>query len=257
MLTTACATGVGVDIHISHMVLNPPNHNRMLKWFNFSCKWCWEVQYTDFLFLWWADCEHICQRPAAVFDAAVCWLSDHLIDDAVPPFTGTLPDESQPGCSSKQEKKKKKVFTRTFSYFVFARQWLDSFVCLPWLSFSKSRSQVHGTHAEQSPPFSQHPEMCSRTMLQNFKCFAPLRKHFTIIRQVHRQFFADLAFWIYQTYTKLVCSIFTDPVNPSTLNVEGIKGFQEACLTSMRSQSVKLKHKVGHFKDGKEVSKVP
>lgn len=67
MLTTACATGVGVDMQISYLAPNPPYHNRMLKWFD------------------------------AVFDATVCWLSDHLIDDAAfaPPFTGTPPYESQ------------------------------------------------------------------------------------------------------------------------------------------------------------------
>lgn len=232
MLTTACATGVGVDMYISDMALNPPHYNRMLKWFNSNCKWCWEVQYNDFFcfFLQWDDCKHICHRPAAVFDAAVCWrLSDHLIDDAAyaPPFTGTLPYGSQPGCSSKQEKNKflhKDIFIFRNCLAVIG------LICVSSLIILQSES-ITGAHPEQSSLFYQHPEMCSRATLQNFKCFAPLRKHFTIIRQFHLQFFADLAFWIYQTYTKSVCSVFKYPVNPSTHNVEGVKGFQQACLT--------------------------
>lgn len=31
LLTSACARGVGVDMHISYMDLNPPFHNIMLK----------------------------------------------------------------------------------------------------------------------------------------------------------------------------------------------------------------------------------
>lgn len=152
-----------------------------------------QLGFVFFFFLRWADCEHIC----SVLFCFCIWCSCVL---TVRPLNcwccirATFHRDAPLWITTRVQLKtrKKTSFTRTFSYFVFA--WL------PWLSFSQSQSQVYGTHPEQSPAFSQHPEISSRIMLPNFKGFAPLRKHFTIIREFHLQFSADLAFWIYQTY---------------------------------------------------------
>lgn len=103
----------------------------------------------------------------------------------------------------------------TLSYFMFARQWLDSFTFLPWLPFSWSRSQVHDSHPEQTHPFFLSrpipppptpqkwvPGSQFDHMLQNSKCFAPSWKH-------------------YPTSISQCVIIFKYAVNPSTFDVEG------------------------------------
>lgn len=159
MLITACATGVGVDMYISDMALNPPYYNRMLKWFNFNCKWCWEVQYNEFIFTMSRLRAHLSQTCCCIWCCCVlttvrplnwrCCIRANFHGDA--PLWVTTRG------SSKQEKNKFQVFTRTFSYFAIAWQGLDSFVRLPWLSFSQSPSQVLILN---SPPFFLNIQKC-------------------------------------------------------------------------------------------------